>query len=304
MSLIALATVLGFFSVVLLGPASVRLAEAAWVARAPRAAVILWQCIGLSAVVAGIGTGLSVAVYRYHVGFAPGVRELAAGLVGGHPLQGLGLPDALGLTLAADLLIVLVVVSCSFAAGTIRTRARHRRLLDLLAIRSTEFPGTELIDDQRPLAYCLPGRRPRIVISEGARRLLSPRQLRAVIEHERGHARAHHGLVLLPMVGIAKIFGWIPYARLAPREIACLLEMSADDFSARRSDPVSLATALVRMATSGRVPSCALAVSGNPVPQRVSRLLAASRTSKRAACVAALVAGVVVVTPAVVIALF
>jgi Zn-dependent protease with chaperone function len=302
-NLITVATLLGLLSVVLLGPASVWLAEAAWVTRSPRAAVIMWQCIGVGAVVSGIGTGLAVAVYRYHVGFASGVRELAAGLVSGHPLQGLGLPDALGLTLAADLLIVLVVVSCSFAASTIRSRARHRRLLDLLAKRSAELPGTDLIDDDRALAYCLPGRRPRIVISEGARRLLTPPQLRAVIEHERGHAQAHHALVLLPMVGIRKIFGWMPYARLAPREIACLLEMSADDFSARRSDPVSLATALVHMATSGQVPACALAVSGNPVPRRVSRLLAASRTSKTAALMAGLVAGAVVVAPVVVIAL-
>ena len=51
------------------------LADAAWVTRAPRSAVALWQAIGLSAIASGIGAGLAVAVYRYHAGFAPGVGE-------------------------------------------------------------------------------------------------------------------------------------------------------------------------------------------------------------------------------------
>ena len=158
MSLLVAAAVLVAITVTLLGPASTWLADASWVTRAPRSAVALWQAIGLSAIASGIGAGLAVAVYRYHAGFAPGVGELTEGLVGGHPLQGLGLPDALGLTLAADLLIVLFVLFGSLTTRTIRSRARHRRLLNLLARQSSEYPGTDLIDDARPVAYCLPGR--------------------------------------------------------------------------------------------------------------------------------------------------
>ena len=259
--------------------------------------MVLWQAIGLSAIASGIGAGLAVAVYRYHAGFVRGVGELTEGLVGGHPLRGLGLPDALGLTLAADLLIVLLVLFGSLTARTIRSRARHRRLLNLLARQSTEYPGTDLIEDARPVAYCLPGRRPRIVISEGALRLLSAAQADAVIEHERGHAHEHHGLVMLPMVGLQRLFAWVPYARLAPAEIATLLEMSADDYSARRNDPVRLAAALVRMATSGHVPTCALGAAGHATSRRVSRLLGESRTSKRTAMASGLLAGAIVSTP-------
>ena len=50
-----------------------------------------------------------------------------------------------------------------------------------------------------------------------------------VIEHERGYAHEHPGLVILPMVGLRKLFVWVPYARLAPVEIAPLLRMSVDD---------------------------------------------------------------------------
>ncbi len=297
MSLLVSAAVLMALAFALLGPVSTRLAGASWVTRAPRSAVVLWQSVGLSAIASGIGAGLAVAVYRYHAGFAPGVRELVVGLVGGRPLQGLGLPDALGLTLAADLLIVLFFVLGSVMARTIRSRARHRRLLNLLAKESSQYPGTDLIEDARPVAYCLPGRRPRIVVSDGALKLLSSRQARAVIEHERGHAHEHHGLVMLPMLGLRKLFAWVPYARLAPVEIASLLEMSADDYSARRNDPIHLAGALILMATSGRVPSCAFGAAGNAIPSRVDRLLDKSRNSKRAALATVFIAGAVISAP-------
>ena len=237
MSLLVAAGLLAALSVVLLGPFSKWLSQAAWVSQAPRAAVLCWQCIGLGAISAGIGAGLSVAVARYRVGFAGGVRELVGSLFSGHPLQGLGLYDALALTLAADLGIVLVVIFSALMTRTVRSRARHRRLLDLVAHQSAAYPGTDLISDSRTVAYCVPGVRPRIVLSEGTLRLLGPTEIAAVIEHERGHVHERHGLVMLPMLGLKNLFRWIPYARLAPREIATLLEMSADDYSARRYRP-------------------------------------------------------------------
>ena len=91
-------------------------------------------------------------------------------------------------------------------------------------------------------------------MSEGTLRLLGPTEIAAVIEHERGHVHERHGLVMLPMLGLKNLFRWIPYARLAPREISTLLEMSADDYSARRFDPLTLAGALVDMAASGCAP--------------------------------------------------
>ena len=160
MTLLIAAAVLAGFSVVLLGPFSQWLSQAAWVSRAPRAAVLCWQCIGVGALSAGIGAGLSVAVARYRVGFAGGVRELVGSLFSGHPLQGLGLYDALALTLAADLGIVLVVIFGSLMVRTVRSRARHRRLLDLVAHQSAAYPGTDLISDSRTVAYCVPGVRP------------------------------------------------------------------------------------------------------------------------------------------------
>jgi Zn-dependent protease with chaperone function len=296
-SLLLLAGVLAAFSTALVGPASRWLSKARWVTRAPRCAVFLWQSIGLGATVAGIGAGLSVAVYRYRLGFVGGVRALVGGMFSGHPLQGLGLYDALGLTLAADLALILLVVLAVVVGRTVRLRARHRRLLNLVANHSASYPGTELLADSRTVAYCLPGLRPRIVLSEGTLRLLDREQIDAVIEHERGHAHEHHGLVMLPMLGLTMVLAWIPYAKLAPKAMASLLEMAADDFSVRRSRPRILATALVDMANSGWTPQCALAATGSDVSTRVARLLSPVRTSRRAAAAAALMAGAVLAVP-------
>lgn len=303
MSLLIGAALLAGLSVVLLGPVSTWLSEADWVSQAPRAAVLCWQCIGLGAIGTGIGAGLSVAVARYRLGFAGGVRELVGSLFSRHPLQGLGLYDALALTLTADLGIVLIVIFSSLMVRTFRSRARHRRLLDLVAHQSAAYPGTDLISDRRTVAYCVPGFRPRIVLSEGTLRLLGPGEIAAVIEHERGHVHERHGLVMLPMLGLKNLFRWIPYARVAPQEIATLLEMSADDYSARRSDPLILAGALVDMAASGCAPRCALSAAGSDVALRVSRLLSSSRNSKKTAVTCGLLAGAVLVLPLAVMAL-
>jgi Zn-dependent protease with chaperone function len=283
MNLVLTAALLAAFSLTLVGPASSGLARAQWVQRAPRAGVVLWQCVGLGAILSGIGAGLALAVNRYKTGFASGGEELVKGILGGRPLQGLGLYDALGLTLAADLAIVLCVVFAATIVRAVRRRARHRKLLDLLTYESPDYPGTEFLADQRTVAYCLPGLRPRIVLSDGTLTLLGRDELWAVIHHERGHAHEHHGLVMLPMVGLRQLFGWIPYARYASTNISLLLEMAADDFSSRRSGRRPLAVALVEMSTTGCAPSCGLAATGSDVATRVTRLLSERSTSKGSA---------------------
>jgi Zn-dependent protease with chaperone function len=302
-NLFVAAALLAAMSIALVGPVSTWFSRAKWVSRAPRLSVLCWQCVGLGAAAAGIGAGLAVAAARYRLGLAGGTRVLLDSLGSGHPLQGLGLSDALGLTLAADLGIVLVIVFGTLMVRTVRLRARHRRLLDLVAHHSAAYPGTELLSDSRAIAYCLPGLHPRIVLSDGTLRLLNPEEIAAVIEHERGHAQERHGMVMLPMLGLRNLFSWVPYAHLASLQIATLLEMSADDYSARRSDPRTLAKALVDMASSGWAPSCALSAAGSDVSERVSRLLSVSRTSKRAAAASAMLALCAVTLPVAVMAL-
>src|SRR5580698_11096646 len=127
-----MAGALALFAVALVGPCSVWLARASWASQAPRSAVLLWQSLGLGATVSIIGAGLCIAVFRFHAGFVGGLSHLADGIVDGHPLRGLGLPDALGLTLAADVGVVVFSLLAATVARTALSRARHRRLLDIL----------------------------------------------------------------------------------------------------------------------------------------------------------------------------
>jgi beta-lactamase regulating signal transducer with metallopeptidase domain len=166
--------------------------------------------------------------------------------------------------LAADLAVVLVCLLVIVTARTAASRARHRHLVDLLSLR-THDSGASVLDHPAAVAYCVPGFRPRIVISAGTLALLDDTELAAVVAHERGHASERHGLVMLPMVGIRSVFGFIPYANLAPASVAGLLEMAADDYSIRRHDRGTLAAALVSMATAGAPPPCTFAVNGGAV---------------------------------------
>jgi hypothetical protein len=169
---------------------------------------------------------------------------------------------------------------------TVRMRARHRELLDLVTYGAPEYPGTEFLADHRAVAYCLPGLHPRIVLSDGTRELLGREELWAVIHHERGHAHEHHGLVMFPMLGLRKALGWVPYARHAQTSMALLLEMAADDFSSRRIGRYPLAAALVEMSSGGWAPSCGLGLTGSEVVLRVTRLTSGRPTSKRVASLA------------------
>ncbi len=318
------AVALAGVSLLFLGPLSGWLDRAAWVTRAPRSAVALWQAIGLAGGGAAVGAGLSVAVARYHSGLVGGVGDLVGSLVGGHPLEGMGLIDALGLTLAVDVGVVLLAVVAITMAGTIRARARHRRLLDLVGVGTDRVPGAVMLDDPRAAAYCLPGIRPRIVVSAGALRLLRSEELAAVVEHERGHAHERHGLVLLPLASMSGLLRRVPYAHRAPRAVAALLEMAADDHAARRHDPGALAAALVLMGTAGAVPTkgtagavptkgtagavptkgtagavptCAFAAASTAVPARVHRLLEPRRSSRPVAVVTFVAAMLAVAVP-------
>lgn len=297
MSLALAAVLLAVVSVACFGPVSAWLDRARWTSLAPRAAVVLWQSVGLAGGVSALSAGLAVAVVRFHSGFLPGLAQLVQGLLDGHPLAGIGLPDALGLTLAVDIAVVMAGVALASMVRTLRARAHHRHLLDLVSTGTERAPGAVLLNHPRATAYYLPGLRPRIVISAGTLRLLQREELAAVLEHERGHAQERHGLVMLPLTSFGELLRWIPYACRAPRAVATLLEMAADDYAARQHDPRHLASALVQMTTSSAPPACTFAAASTAVPARIHRLLDARRTSRRVAVAACLGAALAVALP-------
>ena len=260
------------------------LASAAWPGRAPAAAILLWQALGLGWGLAAVGALAALAARPAHHGVAGGVLAFAAGAVR-RPASPAGEPVALTafrvacLTLAVALLALLCWVLAAACAAVLRTRRRHRALLALLARGDPKAQGALVLDHPAAAAYCLPGLRSRIVISAGTLDLLDQAELAAVLAHERAHIRERHDLVLLPFTALCRAFPRAGVAFRAQHAVALLVEMLADD-RARRARPArELATALMRFGVAGATapPSGALAavqagLQGD-VTARVIRLL-------------------------------
>jgi Zn-dependent protease with chaperone function len=266
------------------------LAGARWPRRAPAAAIVLWQALGLGWGLAAVGTLVAVGSAGGPAAGAAGQRSGVAGAAltqayrlmrSGSPARAGGPPPAIRLAaLAAGLVLLLLLcgVLVIASAAVVRGRQRQRTLLSLLAHGDPKVPGALVVDHPAAAAYCLPGLRSAIVISTGALELLDQAELAAVLAHERAHLRERHDLVLLPFTALLRAFRWSAVARRAHEAVALLVEMHADDRALRHRPARELATALLRVgaAGGGRPPAGALAASDGlacDVAARVARLL-------------------------------
>ncbi|MEV0621437.1 M56 family metallopeptidase [Nonomuraea sp. NPDC050404] len=250
-----------------------RLATASWTHRHPRAALVLWQAICLAGGLGAVGIGLVAAVAPLAAVFPHGMHTLAGQLVNGHGLAGLGGPHLVALAWSAGLIVWLLVHTTKVTVRTAGRQRRQRLLIDMVADHCPDRDAYVLPSRER-IAYCLPGRRGRVVLSQGTLDLLSAQELEAVLGHERAHARGRHDLVLLPFIALARAFPWLPAARAARETVPLLLEMIADDHARRAHGEFVLARTLVLMAaprSDGGALTFALADAA--VAQRVERLL-------------------------------
>lgn len=320
-------------AVLLAVPVPLALARAAWPARSPRAALVLWQAVGLGGGLAILGAGLTLAVSGLHRSWLGGLAALPAAIEGGPALGPLGWAGLVLTATAATWLFAVLVVSTSRLA---LARRQHRRRLDLLAdeLRLGELmpaaravgggepgeagdkagvagrapfvisgdtglsPGlrVRLLDHPVAAAYCLPGVRPRIVLSQGAIDSLSADQLTAVLSHEHAHAAGQHDLVILPFRAWRQTFPFLPPARRALAAVELLVELLADNDASRRCGPGPLRAALLRLAE--------VSPGDSQVTARAARLTtppAALGRPARAAIYAAAVA-LVVLPPAILLA--
>ena len=83
----------------------------------------------------------------------------------------------------------LVVAVLQVAIATRRRRAHHRMLVDLVGKSQTRCPSSTRArstacassTSTQPLAYCLPGVRSRVVVSEGTLNTLSHNEITAIL---------------------------------------------------------------------------------------------------------------------------
>ncbi|WP_049568987.1 M56 family metallopeptidase [Nonomuraea sp. SBT364] len=249
-----------------------RFTTARWTSRAPRVAIILWQSLGLAWGLATTGAMLAYGVDPYGIGVLPGLLAFAQGLA---PLQPWDALHVLAMIAGLTALTVLVVVLLTAGVQALRARRRHRTLLRLISRDDPIVPGVRVLDHPSAAAYCVPGLRSQVVVSEGALKLLSQDELKAVLAHEAAHVRERHDLVLLPFAALRRALPWSKVVCDAQAQVELLVEMAADDRARRYCSPRRLATALLRFGTAGAMPtpSGMLGVHAQHVMARVDRLI-------------------------------
>jgi Peptidase family M48 len=251
------------------------LITSSWPTRAPRTALLAWQLVGLSASLSAVGLALAVGLAPYDRGVLPSIAQLGADVANGTVRQRLSWAQlaiaGFGLLLAGWLLAT--AVRC--ALDTVRDRRRHRTILQLVARPDPQAGDALVVDHPTAAAYCVPGRRPCVVISAGALRILNPAQLRAVLAHEHAHANERHDLVMLPFEALRRALPRSKTADRAMQAVALLVEMRADDRAAGQHAGPELAAALLRFETSshGGAPPGTLSAYGTDVGDRVRRLV-------------------------------
>ena len=221
------------------GPAPRAMARLKGFRRAPREALLVWQAVSLA------GSG-----------------RRAGG----------GAGRALSTTLPTGALVLAVVFSAAmlgrllWSGHTIGTRLRaqrreHRTLVDALGTDTGDH--VRVLAHPTPTAYCLPGLRRRVVLTEGTLAALPPEELAAVMAHERAHLRARHDLVLELFTVLHRAVPARLRSAAALREVHLLIEVLADRAARRAAGPVPLARALAALA-SGSHPDTALGVTEDP----------------------------------------
>lgn len=139
------------------------------------------------------------------------------------------------------------------ARSIIRQLRATRGLLRSLTLVGTEegTPCLVTVADERPLAFCGGLLRPRIYLSTGARRLLTDPELRAVIAHERHHARRRDPLCLLIVEAVRDAVFFAPVLASCRARYGGLTELAADEHAIAATGVRPLARALAAFDAHG-----------------------------------------------------
>ncbi|MGH7753644.1 MAG: M56 family metallopeptidase [Gemmatimonadales bacterium] len=271
------AVVLLGYALILAAVAAPLLRRAGWVDRAPRLAVALWQALTVTvlASVAMAGLALTVPTVRVSGDLAELLRACVMALREQYASPGGAAAGATGAVLALGVLGRTGWCLGAAALRMVGERSAHRRVLDMVA-RHDEHRGIVILESAESAVYCLPGRRRRTVVTTAALQALDDGQLEAVLAHERAHLTERHDLILTLSRALAAAFPALRLFRDAAGETARLVELRADDVAASRTDRLTVAGALLAVASGGAghaVPSVALAAGGADAAARVRRLI-------------------------------
>lgn len=275
------------------------LARSTWTWRSPRVAILCWQAVGLAAGLAAMGLPMALGLAGYNLPTGSALWALAGDLRRGAWPAGVTALQ-LGLVgLGCGIGVVLLTTTLRSLHSAVRAQRRHRDLLTLVARQDPTVPGALVLDHPSAAAYCLPGVRPRVVISAGTLDLLDQAELAAVLTHEQAHAQERHDLVLLPFTALRRALPWLRWVRDAHERVTLLVEMRADDKARERHAEAPLAGALRRFAAAGDrlTPAGALGLGDHDLELRVHRLLESGRPPRLVGAAALAVTTMLVALP-------
>ena len=221
----------------------------------PASAAAVWLAALALRALTALGAAIFAFVYLPQTGVYDAVAHwcwhealpiLATHLgLSGHPLihAAVVLP---GLALALSVLWLLF----GLTRGWLLLRARLGRALG-------DGPhGSTVIEDPQVVVGVTGVGRGRIVVSDGALRVMDSEELEATLRHELAHIRRRHRPLLLVASLLAALGRALPGTRRAERELRFSFERDADAFAVRHTeDPLSLASAICKAAGAASLPS-------------------------------------------------
>jgi Zn-dependent protease with chaperone function len=155
-----------------------------------------------------------------------------------------------------------------------RVRAREHAEAVRLVGHRTGDPDVVIVEAPEPAAYCVSGRPSAIVVTSAAVSVLDEYELAAVVAHERAHLSGRHSLTVTTLRGLAAVFPKLTLMREGAAHVSRLLEMCADDASARRYGSAPLLSGLITLCHAA--PAGAIAAADVAVLARAERLAAPS----------------------------
>lgn len=232
--------------------------------RVPGPTLLLWQAISLSAIFASVCLAPLAILQMVRDGRR--IPEPAANV----PLLLIGL-------LISGLILARLLLQGHRIGRTLRaTRREHAALVDLLGDPPQETAGASydsvtVLAHPTPTAYCIPGRRQRVVLTDSTIRALPAEDLAGVLAHERAHLRLRHDLVLEFFTVLHTTVPQPIRSDRGMREVRLLIELLADRAACRSVGPVPVARGLVQLA-GGAHPDATLGASGAPAARRMELL--------------------------------
>jgi Zn-dependent protease with chaperone function len=243
----------------------------------PRLGVVAWLVAMVSVVASWVTAAACLIASLMRSQDQPGrlatacLAALRRLLDGGGPVVQAG-----WFTLTAAGTSALAVLGWRLGRSLLRARAQscgHAERAWLIG-RRVDGVDAVIVDAPERAAYCVAGRPNAIVVTSAALDALTDRHLQAVLAHERAHLAGRHHYVLAFARALAAAIPRVTLFRKGAREIARLLEMSADDAAARSHGSQTLLDALLALSTGTPTPHAAFAAAGTDVLARAEHLAA------------------------------